>query len=72
MDLEASRKRSLATVRRAIKKVEKVVAANHELAREFPERRESAEQRIAEGRGELEMLREEERQLVEGPYPPPR
>ena len=65
MDLEASRKRSLATVRRTIRKVETVIAANHDLARDHPQHRVSAEQRIAEGHGELATLRAEERKLAE-------
>lgn len=66
MDLEASRKRSLATVRRTIRKVEHVIAANVELAREHPDRRASAEQRIQEGHLELATLHDEERKLAEG------
>jgi len=70
MDLEASRRRSLATVRRTIGKVEHVIAASRELAMEHPSHRESAEQRIREGEAELATLHEEERTLVEDPYPP--
>jgi hypothetical protein len=71
MDFEASRKRSLATVRRTIRKVEYVIAANRDLARDYPDHRESAQQRIREGEGELAALREEERKLVQEPYPRP-
>jgi hypothetical protein len=70
MDLEASRKRSLATVRRTMRKVENVIAMSRDLARDHPDHRESAEQRIREGEGELRTLREEERKLTEDPFPP--
>jgi hypothetical protein len=70
MDLEASRKRSLATVRRTLKKVAKVIAANRELARDHPDRRDTAEARILEGEMELAMLHEQERKLAEPTEPP--
>jgi hypothetical protein len=47
------------------------VRCQRDLAREHPDHRESAEQRIREGKAELATLREQERQLVQGPYPPP-
>ena len=68
--IEASRQRSLQHVRSAIDKVTHVIEMNRELARD-PNHRESAERRIREGEGELVTLREEQRMLLEEPYPPP-
>lgn len=69
MDLDESRRRSLATVRRTIRTVERTIAANRSLAEEHPERRGTAEQRIVDGEAELVELREEERRLVESGPP---
>ena len=66
--MAASRRRSLATVKRTIDIVKSVIRQNRQLAG-YPGHQESAEKRIRDGNDELSRL-EDERRNLERSLPP--
>ena len=64
--LEESRVRSIEHVERAIATVRLLIEQNTRLAANFPDHRESAEQRVIEGEGELAVLEAQLEALTSG------
>jgi hypothetical protein len=64
--VEESRVRSIEHVERAIATVRQVIEQNRRLARDFPDHRDSAEDRVIDGERELAVLEAQLQSLSSG------
>jgi hypothetical protein len=64
--MDEAREHAIATLRRTIAILHRVIAKNEQLARDFPSRRDSAQKRIIEGEQEIATAEAEVAALERG------